>query len=1136
MSLSSELISQFVKSTKDTTEKKTESTVYGKTVEYDGKIFVQLDGSDLLTPISTTVDVKADERVTVMIKDHTATITGNISSPAARTDDVKEIGSKISEFEIVIADKVTTKQLEAEIARIDSLTADNVTIKEKLTTNEADITSLKAKDVEITGKLEANEASIKKLEADKIDASIVEADYATIKDLDATNATVHNLQSTYGTFEELTTKNFEAVNAEIDNLDTTKLTAEQADIRYANIDFSNIGEAAVEKLFTESGIIKDLIMSDGTVTGELVGVTIKGDLIEGNTLKADKLVILGEDGLYYKLNVDALGETTASSDEKYQNGLDGSVIIAKSITADRVAVTDLVAFGATIGGFKIGTNSIYSGVKSSVSNTTRGIYLDNEGQVAFGDSNNYIKFFKDTDGAYKLAISASQMIFSSTGKTVEEEISDVKTTTNNAVKMVEVQYALSDSTTTAPTSGWSVTAPAWTTGKYMWQKTVYTYNNGTVTEGDPTCIAGAKGDTGAQGIQGPKGDTGAQGPQGEQGIQGETGPQGEQGIQGEKGDTGATGVGVKSITNYYLATASSSGVTTSTSGWTTAVQSVSSTKKYLWNYEVVTYTNNSTLTTTPCIIGAYGDTGAKGDTGSTGSTGATGNGISSITEYYAISSSNSTAPTSGWSTTPATMTTTNKYLWNYEVIVYTDTTSKTTSKRVIGVYGDTGAQGAKGDTGSTGATGTGVASITAQYYVSTSKTTQTGGSWSETMPTWKVNTYLWIRNKIVYKDPASTVYTTPYCDSSWEAVNELEVGGRNLLLNSNTFSGDNVSVNTSATITDTYRDLNVYAYDNSATTSGHVDFLQFKGLYPQKLGDIYTLSFYAKGSGTLRTFFYGASGYLQCASVVQSNGTISAYSDGNSSWTLTDTWTRYWVTWTLQSSGDISIEKYVLFRLFYGGIANICGIKLEKGNRATDWTPAPEDVDEGITNAKNDATDAKTAVNSAEERIVSVETAIMKLESCLATLVTDASGGTLMTQTEDGWMFNMGKFEELLNDTSKSLDELLREYADTQSVVGKLQQSVADLETTTEHIEVTTFDDEPCLAFGESDTDYRLLITNTRILFLKGSEILTTINTRGLVTKTIEVEEEFRMPYDQGYWVWMTHGNGNLGLVWKEAE
>ena len=116
MGLSNDLISQFVKVTKDNTKQKTESTVYGETVYYKGETYVKLDGSELLTPVKSTTDTIPGDRVAVMIKDHTATITGNLSSPSARKSQVDGIGNKISEFEIVIADKVSTKELDAERA------------------------------------------------------------------------------------------------------------------------------------------------------------------------------------------------------------------------------------------------------------------------------------------------------------------------------------------------------------------------------------------------------------------------------------------------------------------------------------------------------------------------------------------------------------------------------------------------------------------------------------------------------------------------------------------------------------------------------------------------------------------------------------------------------------------------------------------------------------------------------------------------------------------------------------------------------------------------------------------------------------------------------------------------------------
>ena len=419
MPLSTDLISQFVKVTKSEPEESKESTAYGTTVEYNGSTYVKLDGSDLLTPIVTTADVKSGERVTVMIKDHTATVTGNISSPAARTGDVKDLGNKISEFEIVIADKVSVAQLEAEIARIDSLVADNVVIKERLTASEAEIDTLVADNVVINEKLTAHDASIENLEATKIDAEIVEAKYATIESLESTDAKFNNLESTYATIVSL-----DAQKARIDDLDANKLSAEQADLKYANIDFTNIGKAAIENFYATSGIIKDLVIGDQTVTGKLVGVTIVGDLIEGGTVKADKLVVLGSDGLYYKLNTD--GVSTTAEQTEY-NSLNGSIITANTITADKINVKDLVAFDATIGGFNISDNAIYSGAKATIGNTTNGIYMDKDGQIAVGNGTSYLKYYKDTDGSYKLVISAESMMFSATGKTVDETISDTQT-------------------------------------------------------------------------------------------------------------------------------------------------------------------------------------------------------------------------------------------------------------------------------------------------------------------------------------------------------------------------------------------------------------------------------------------------------------------------------------------------------------------------------------------------------------------------------------------------------------------------------------------------------------------------------------------------------------------------------------
>lgn len=325
MSVSQDLLLQFVKATNDNKKQKTETTVYGTTVEQGDKMYVKLDGSDLLTPVSTTADVKAGERVTVLIKNHTAIITGNSSSPAARSADVAESNDKIKE-----------------------LRADNVTVKENLSAASANIETLQAANVTVQNRLTAAEANI-------------------------------------------------------ETLDTEKISTKDIDGKYANIDFSNIGKAAMQYFYSTSGLIKNVVIGDSTITGQLVGVTISGDLIDGNTVKAEKLVIKGTDGLYYKLNTDGM---TTEAEQTDENSLNGSVIKAQSITASKISVDDLVDFDATIGGFKITENSIYSGVKESVDNTTNGLYLDKDGQIAIGDGMNFIKYYKDSEGNYKLEIKA----------------------------------------------------------------------------------------------------------------------------------------------------------------------------------------------------------------------------------------------------------------------------------------------------------------------------------------------------------------------------------------------------------------------------------------------------------------------------------------------------------------------------------------------------------------------------------------------------------------------------------------------------------------------------------------------------------------------------------------------------------
>ena len=327
------------------------------------------------------------------------------------------------------------------------------------------------------------------------------------------------------------------------------------------------------------------------------------------------------------------------------------------------------------------------------------------------------------------------------------------------ISSTTVTYGVSDTSSTQP-SEWQSTIPTVTDGKYLWTRTVIDYTD--PARADTVTYTYAKqGETGAPGNPGTS--VAISSIQYQAGTSPTTAPTGTWSnavVSAADGNylwtkttfsdgktaygvakQGVSGRGVSSISEYYLATTASSGVTTSTSGWTTTIQTIDVTKKYLWNYELITYTDNTTSTTTPVIIGVFGNTGN------------TGKGIKSVTEYYLATtlSSDVTTSTTGWTTTMQALTETNKYLWNYELITYTDNTTTTINPIVIGVYGDTGTPGRPGSD-----------SVTFQVYSSN------GYALSINTPTVTLQTFAYVGDVAITADATYQWYI--YNDAEWVAL------------------------------------------------------------------------------------------------------------------------------------------------------------------------------------------------------------------------------------------------------------------------------------------------------------------------------------------------------------------------------
>ena len=417
MGLSSDLISQFVKATNDHSKDQQEKTVYGTIVIQNDQTLVRLDGSDRTTPITTTSDTKDGDRVLVLIKNHTATIIGNISSPSTRVGDMTEMFNKISEFEVIVAGKVDTDELTVERGRIDALVSDNALIRKSLTAAEGTIETLSSDNVTIKEQLTAAQADIENLETTKLDASVAEITYATIKNLDATNANVASLKSDVGEFKTLTTDTLDANSADIENLKTSKLDVNVAEATYAKIGSLSAVNGDISNLESDIAEINTLIFGSATgdtiqtsfanaVIAQLGNAQIKSAMIE--SISADKITagdiitnnvrVMSEDGsliisdetmqikdanrVRVQIGKDAANDYSINIWDQNGNLMFSKGGITDSAIKSAIIRNDMVSETANIHASKLDIDSLFEEINGST-NTIKSarVYLDDEKQT-----------------------------------------------------------------------------------------------------------------------------------------------------------------------------------------------------------------------------------------------------------------------------------------------------------------------------------------------------------------------------------------------------------------------------------------------------------------------------------------------------------------------------------------------------------------------------------------------------------------------------------------------------------------------------------------------------------------------------------------------------------------------------------
>ena len=139
-----------------------------------------------------------------------------------------------------------------------------------------------------------------------------------------------------------------------------------------------------------------------------------------------------------------------------------------------------------------------------------------------------------------------------------------------------------------------------------------------------------------------------------------------------------------------------------------------------------------------------------------------------------------------------------------------------------------------------------------------------------------------------------------------------------------------------------------------------------------------------------------------------------------------------------------------------------------------------------------------------------------------------------MTQTPDGWTFNIGSMKSNLNSISQDLNKLEGDVASVDTVLNRIESLSNDIAEKTAYITMTQDENgAPCIELGKEDNDFKVRITNESIDFVQGSQKIAYITNRTLYIQSSVVTDTMQIGEAPG-WVWARRANGNLGLRWVE--
>nr|DAU52802.1 MAG TPA: tail protein [Caudoviricetes sp.] len=315
-------------------------------------------------------------------------------------------------------------------------------------------------------------------------------------------------------------------------------------------------------------------------------------------------------------------------------------------------------------------------------------------------------------------------------------------------------------------------------------------------------------------------------------------------------------------------------------------------------------------------------------------------------------------------------------------------------------------------------------------------------------------------------------------------IDNIQIGGRNLLKNSHSVE-------------------QTYSYPSS----NYVDQCNWVTSIPLN-GDTYTLSFWAKSTvagDTIRVHFYNPSNITHC---VGSQGQVSGNIDGQCDFTLSTVLTKYWVTYTIPKGGN-SARSVIIPRMFsdFGkGTVSVKWEKLEEGNKATDWTPAPEDVDNAINTER---TERQSAIETKANEITSKVSETYVSNSALNHYKEEVSTQFSQTKNDFTWTVN------------KSVEDTKNEF---KGQISSVNGRVDGLKQTTDNVNSYMSFDNDGLTLGKSDSAFKTKITNEEWSIQKNGAKVTYINDQTMYI----TDGQFTQSLKVGAFGFVPRANGSL--------